>query len=107
MQDQDLVANVLKTAPLPFTNQLREILTLFKRPQIKATSKQGKEIKLLQNNVALFGQLYIAMQSRDGDLGEFLAHMIQPFPPSLSDLGKLHLPKQSQTTEMSGPTRTT
>ena len=32
------------------------------------------------------------MQSRDGDLEEFFAHEIQSFPPSLSDLGKLHLP---------------
>ena len=31
-------------------------LALFKRPQPKATSKQGKKIKVLQNNVALFGQ---------------------------------------------------
>ena len=46
---------------------------------------------MLQNNVALFGQLYISMQSRDGDLKEFFAHKIQSFPPALSDLGKLHL----------------
>ena len=59
---------------------------------VKATSKTGKKIKVLQNNVALFGQLYISMQSRDGDLKEFFAHEIQSFPPSLSDFGKLHLP---------------
>ena len=53
--------------------------------------KKGK-IKLLQNNVALFGQLYIAMQNRQSDLGEFFSHEIQSFPPSLSDLGMLHLP---------------
>ena len=47
---------------------------------------------MLQNNVALFGQLYISMQSRDGDLKEFFSHEIQSFPPSLSDYGKLHLP---------------
>ena len=50
---------------------------LFKRPQPKAISKQGKKFKMLQNNVALFGQLYISMQSRDGDLKEFFAHEIQ------------------------------
>ena len=32
------------------------------------------------------------MQSREEDLKEFFAHEIQSFPPSLSDLGKLHLP---------------
>ena len=44
---------------------------------------------MLQNNVALFGQQYISMQSREGDLKEFFAHKIQL---SLSDFGKLHLP---------------
>lgn len=48
-------------------------------------SKQGKKLKILQTNVALFGQLYISMQSREGDLKEFFAHEIQSFPPSLSD----------------------
>ena len=47
---------------------------------------------MLQNNVALFGQLYIAMQSRESDLDEFFAHEVQSFPPSLSDFGELHLP---------------
>ena len=67
-------------------------LALFKRPQPKATTKSSKKIKLLQNNVALFGQLYIATQSRDGNLKEFFAHEVQSFPPSISDFGKLHLP---------------
>ena len=39
-----------------------------------------------------FWSLRISRDGRDGDLGEFFAHEIQPFPPSLSDLGKLHLP---------------
>jgi len=46
---------------------------------------------VVQNNVALFGQLYISMQNRDADLDEFFAHEIHSFPASLSDFGKLHL----------------
>ena len=42
--------------------------------------------------VALFGQLYIAIQNRQSDLNEFFAHEIQSFPPSLSDFGMLYLP---------------
>ena len=61
----------------------KNLLALFKRPQLKMKSKQGKRMKILQNNVALFGQLYVSMQSRDGDLKEFFAHEIQSFPPSL------------------------
>ena len=49
-------------------------------------------MKVLQNNVALFGQLYIVMQNRQSDLDEFFAHEIQSFPPSLSDFGMLHQP---------------
>ena len=70
----------------------RNSLALFKNPRRKTTSKQGKKIKTLQNNVALFRQLYVSVQSRDGDLAEFFAHEIQSFPHSLSDFGKIHLP---------------
>ena len=62
-----------------------------KRSQGRRVSRQGKKIKIHQNNVELFGQLYIAMQSRDGNLNEFFAHEIQAFPPSLSDFGSLRL----------------
>ena len=51
-------------------------LPLFRKPQKKEMSKQGKKMKVLQNNVALFGQLYIAMQNRESDLEEFFVHEI-------------------------------
>ena len=69
----------------------RNSLALFKTPQSKILPKKGK-MKVLQNNVALFGQLYIAMQNRQSDLNEFFAHEIQSFPPSLSDFGMLYPP---------------
>ena len=65
---------------------------LFRKPSPKIKSKQGKKIKALENNVSLFGQLYISMQSREGDLEEFFSHEVQSFPPSLSEFGKLYLP---------------
>lgn len=68
----------------------RNKLSLFKR-STKKKSNQGKKIKVLAN-VSLFAQLYVAMQSRDGDLNEFFFHEVQAFPPSLSDLGSLYLP---------------
>ena len=54
----------------------RTSLALFKTPQSKILPKNGK-MKALQNNVALFGQLYIAMQNCQSDLNEFFAHEIQ------------------------------
>ena len=71
----------------------RNSLALFKHPRYKTTSKQGKKIETLQNNVAICGQLYIvSVQKLDSDLAEFLAHEIQSFPHSLSHFGKFNLP---------------
>ncbi|CAM1331975.1 Uncharacterised protein r2_g4082 [Pycnogonum litorale] len=60
--------------------------------KVKATSNDGKKVKVLENNVALFGQVYISLQNRDGDINEYFAHDVQSYPPSLSDFGKLNLP---------------
>jgi hypothetical protein len=70
----------------------RNKLALFKKHQPKVQTNQDKTIKVLQYNVTLFGELYMSMQNRDGDLKEFFAHEIQSFPVALSDFGKLHLP---------------
>ena len=65
---------LLRIAQLLFLTQSgrKNSFARFKRPNSKPTSKQGKKIKLLQNNVALFGQLYISMQNLEGYLKEFL-----------------------------------
>ena len=70
----------------------RNSLTLFAKPKRRVICKQKQKTKVFQNNAALFGQLYVAMQTRESDLMEFFAHEMQSFPPSLSDYGKLHLP---------------
>jgi len=67
-------------------------LPLFRKNHKKETSKQGKKIAVLQSNLNLFAQLYVALQSRDGDMGEFFSHEVQSFPPALSEFGKLRLP---------------
>ena len=43
----------------------------------------------------MFSRLYIACQSRDGNLDEFFCHENQPCPPSISLLGKLRLGSKS------------
>ena len=59
LQYRDFVKNVLKDCTRPIQNPIKKnSLALFKRPQPKRKSKAGKKIKVLQNNVALFGQLY-------------------------------------------------
>ena len=69
----------------------RNSLVPLMRPHVKITAKQGKKIKVLQNNVAFFGQLYISMQIHERDL-KFFANEIQQYPASLSDFGQLCLP---------------
>ena len=70
----------------------RNNIPLYKKQPLRNKSKQTKKIAALQNNVALFAQLYIAMHSRNADLEEFFSHEVQPFPPSLSEFGNLRLP---------------
>jgi len=90
------------TSKKQYSNFVREVLeernrsihkpALFKKPSPKIKPKKGKKIKAHENNVSLFGQLYISMQSREGDLKEFFSHEVQSFPPSMSEFGKLYLP---------------
>ncbi len=92
-QYKEYYTNVLEDCSCSIHTPIKKnSLPILKRPLPKATSKQNKKVKLLERKVALFGQLYISMQSRDGDLKEFFAHEMQSFPPSLSDLGNLNLP---------------
>lgn len=58
-------------------------------PTKKAASKDQVKVKLLKEDCSLFGRLYIACQTRDGDLDEFFSYENQPWPPSLSDQGQL------------------
>ena len=68
-------------------------LPVFKCPTPK--TKQAGQISMLRDDVALFSQLYIAMQHREGDMSTFFKHENHPYPPSLSDRGKLQLGKKS------------
>ena len=67
-------------------------LPVFAKPQKRSTSKQEKKITFLQKNVTIFSQMYIALQTRDGDMDDFFAHEVQSYPPSISDDGNICLP---------------
>jgi len=54
-----------------------------------ASSKQAAKLEGLKNDCALFSILFIACQSREGDLSEFFSYENQPSPPSLSVHGQL------------------
>lgn len=64
-------------------------LPLFKAKPPKKQTK--KDIKSLKHDRDLFGKLYIACQTREGDLDDFFKHENQAAPPSLSDAGEIYM----------------
>lgn len=48
-----------------------------------------KRLHQAKNNVSLFSRLFIAWQTRDGDLDNFFSHENQSSPPPLSKSGRL------------------
>ena len=69
-------------------------LLLFGSPQ-PSKSKTKQQITALKNDCNLFALLYIACQTRDGNLEEFFKHENQSTPPSLSTIGKIRIGHKS------------
>lgn len=74
----------LITDPLKKNN-----LSTFSTQGKKILSKDKAKVEILKEDCALFSRLYIACQSRDGNLEEFFKYENQPWPPSLSQMGSL------------------
>ena len=83
-----------RIGPCQYTN-LSNSLPSFRCPAPKTKRKQAGQISLLKHDVELFYRLYIVMQHREGDIATFFKHENHPYPPSLSDRGKLQLGKTS------------
>ena len=64
-------------------------LSLFSRPSQREKSKTSLQVSSLKSDCSLFSRLYIACQSRDGNLQDFFKHENQACPPPLSQIGKL------------------
>ena len=69
-------------------------LTIFGEKK-KSSSKLAFKTKSLGNDLSLFGQMYVAVQHRDGDMNEFFQHETCPFPPSLTDVDKIKFGKKA------------
>ena len=68
-------------------------LPLFKRSA--ARQKQPTKTCELEDDVSLFSRLFIVAQKREANLDNFFKHENHPYPPSLSDRGKLRAGKKS------------
>ena len=63
-------------------------LYLFKAVESYSASRNDEQLNTAKYNVSLFSRLFIACQTREGDLENFFAHENQPNRPSLSDRGE-------------------
>lgn len=74
----------------PITDPLKKNnFPTFSTQSKKVISKDKAKVKELKEDCALFSRLYIACQSRDGNLEDFFAFENQPWPPSLAQIGKI------------------
>jgi hypothetical protein len=64
-------------------------LPLFRRKNTVSTSKGKMKIASLKDDCKLYASLYVACQSRSGDLADFFAHENHSYPPSISEYEKL------------------
>ena len=91
-QYEEFVDERLIQGKVPITEVItKNKLPLFSRPPMKHPSKQKMKIAALKSDCALFSRLYVACQTRDGDLDKFFTHENQAAPPSLSVGGGLRL----------------
>lgn len=80
----------------PITEAIKKSkLPLLKQQPQKNPTKDKQKVAALKNDCALFSRLYIACQSRDGNLEEFFKHENQPFPPTLAQSGKIRQGQKS------------
>ena len=80
----------------PLSNPIKKNrLPLFGRNPVKEGSSSSTKLSNLKNDCALFSRLYIACQSRSGNLDDFFKHENQAYPPALSQNGGLRIGKKS------------
>lgn len=89
-QYQTFVTDRLVDQTTPISEPIKKNkLPLFSLPPQRDKSKASLKVSSLKSDCSLFSRLYIACQSRDGNLQDFFRHENQACPPSLSQLGKL------------------
>jgi len=86
------VTERLEKCTTPVTQTIpKNKLPLFSRPPLKIKSKQKTQLAAIKSDCALFSRLYIACQTRDGDIDSFFFHENQAAPPALSTGGRMRI----------------
>ena len=77
----------------PITRNKNRLFTQSSARKTKPT--QVSKLAAVRNDCSLFSRLYIACQTRSGDLDTFFSHENQPYPPSLSNNGSMRFGSKS------------
>jgi hypothetical protein len=95
-QYSEYVEQRLVKATTPISDTLsKQQLPLFSRALTKTHSRSQLEAADLKVDRDLMSRLYISCQTRATNLDEFFMHENHPYPPSLSDHGKLRASNKS------------
>ena len=73
----------------------RNKLSLFRNKNTVTISKTQLKVTSLKQDCRLFSSLFVACQSRDGDMAQFFAHENHTYPPALSVYGNLRIAQKS------------
>ena len=96
VQKSDFIEECLVKKAKPFYDHIKMNKLPLLNPKFALKSSKGKEkIKLVKADCRLFSNLYIAIQSRAGDLDNFFAHKNHALTVSLSRYGKLRTSTKS------------
>ena len=93
---EEYISERLESSLKPITDAIpRSNLPLFSKQKTINRSKAQLKVNTLQDNVALFSELYISCQTRSINMDDFFMHENQPYPPSLSEHGMIRFGKKS------------
>ena len=81
-----LISNTISVQALIQRNKLALFGNMSHKPSI---SKGKQHLNAIKNDCSLFSRLYIASQTRDGDIDEFFCHENQSYPPSLCQASQM------------------
>ena len=94
-QYEAFVKERLDTCQIPLTNTIpRNKLPLF-GTYVQTSLPNKTKVSALKSDCNLFARLYLACQTRDGNIEEFFKHENSAYPPSLSNGGELRHGKKS------------
>lgn len=83
-QFNSFVKNVLLERKVAFEDPIKKNSFIFFKCK-KAVKRKPKKVQILKHSSSLFSQMYIATNTREGDLDLFFSHEVHAFPPSMAE----------------------